>query len=174
LEGLFAVFLANKIKCDHVFVDQPISVSGQRLRYPDIAVARDEQLTGFCDLKTGMGWDRKGLRALCRRHCQWLQKARGKIAGLNEKEGLDKRRRSYKVSERATYSVVILHEHNINTEVLKDQISTVKKQSGRDLDVFILTRGGHPNEYGIDAGKLRRAIHLRHGEIRALVNRLSR
>ena len=152
LEDLFAVFLANKMKCDHVYVDQPISIPYQRPRYPAITVARDNQLTAFCDLKTDMGWDRKGLGPLCRRHYQWLHKARVKIAILNEKKGAAKTRRSYKVSKRATYSVVILHEHNINAELLKDQISGVNKQFGRDLDVFILTRGRHPNEYNIDAG----------------------
>jgi hypothetical protein len=121
-----------------------------------------------------MGWDRKGLGPLCRRHYQWLHKARGKIAILNEKKGAAKTRRFYKVSGRATYSVVILHEHNINAELLKSEISAVKRQSGRDLDVFILTRGGHPNEYNISARELRKTIRLRHDDLIALVNRLNR
>ena len=77
------------------------------------------------------------------------------------------------MSKRARYSVVILREHNINPELLKDQISGVKKQFGRDLDVFILLRGRHPNE-PIHPEKLRKDIHLRHGDVRALVKRLSR
>ena len=78
------------------------------------------------------------------------------------------------MSKDATYSVVILHEHNMNAELLKDEISAVKKQLGRDLDVFILTRGGHPNEYNIGARELRKTIHLRRDDLRALVNRLNR
>jgi hypothetical protein len=174
MEDLFAFFLANKIKCDHVYVDQPISIPEQQPRYHDITVVRDSQLAAFCDLKTDMGWNRKGLVRLCRRHHQWLREARGKTAILNEKEGTSKKRRSYEVSKRATYSVVILHGHNISAESLNDQISGVKKQFGGDLDVFILTRGGHPNEYGISARKLRKKIHLRRDDLIALLKKLDR
>jgi len=174
LEDLFALFLVNKIQCDHIYVDQPIAILEQRQpRCPDITIARDNQLTAFCDLKTDMGWDRKGLGPLCRRHYQWLHEARGKTARLNEKKGAAKTGKSYEVSKRATYSVVILHEHNVKADLLRNDISAVRKQLGPDLDVFILTRGGHPNAYNIGARELRKTIHLRHDDLRALVNRLN-
>lgn len=44
-EDLFALYLADKIDCDFIFVDQPISVIGHKSQfYPDIVVIKNNNI----------------------------------------------------------------------------------------------------------------------------------
>lgn len=171
LEDLFAAFLVSKVKCDHVYVDQPISIPGYRqIRYPDITIVRHGEMFAFCDLKTDMGWHRDGLGSLCKRHYQWLHAARGKKARL--RDGVTKEQKMIKISSKAIYNIVILHEHNINSESLNRQIAAAKRKYSGSIDIFVLTEGRHPNDYDTPPRTLRNEIVMKQPDLRTLIHKI--
>jgi hypothetical protein len=75
VEDLFAFYLVNKINCDRIYIDQPISVVGSKAQiYPDIVIVKNKKITALCDVKMDLGWKRNELFNFCRRHAALLKK----------------------------------------------------------------------------------------------------
>ncbi len=171
LEDLFALFLVDQVRCEKIYVDQPISVSGIKdQNYPDISIVRGGKITSFCDLKTDLGWNRRGLVDLCRHHYRWVQRARGR--GCTLKDGVTKEVSLHQISKHASYNVVILSKHNINPELLST-MRTKAKVFSPAVDVFVLTSKEHLNKYGIAPKALLKKVLPPEPDFRELLHKLN-
>lgn len=163
-EDLFALFLVEKVKCDLIYVDQPISVKGYNAQiYPDIVIVRNKKIKALCDIKIDLGWKRTKLYDLCRNYDLLLEKIRGKECKIKDKEckiknGLTKVE-SFCFDKNVSYNVVIVTDQNIPKRILEDQKTKLRQL--KYVKVFILTSGEHPNTYGIGASKLVEKISIR-------------
>lgn len=169
-EDLFALFLVRKIYPDVIFIDQPISVNGFKIQnYPDIVVTYKKTITAFCDLKMDIGRKRSDLYNICNHHYRWLKKIRGRQCKI--RDGITKKDSFYKISPRATYSVILISDKNINKDVLKKHIGKIRKLSPI-VELFVLTSREHPNTYGISIDDLIKKIEIRDYEFLKLVDKL--
>lgn len=172
LEDLFALFLVGKIRCEKIYVDQPISVSGiKNTNYPDISVVRNEKITSFCDVKSSLGWGRGEFFSLLQTHNNWIKHARGRNCKL--KDGITKEVIPYTISKTATYNVVMLTDTNINAELLNQQIVRAKVFLP-SVEVFVLTSGAGLNEYGIGIQSLLRKLDIKTRVFEKLIRKLNR
>jgi hypothetical protein len=170
-EDFFALFLAEKIKCDLLYVDQPISFDGYKARfYPDIVVIKSKQVIALCDLKMDLGWKRNSLYDFCKRHAKLLAKIRGKKCKI--RDGITKEDKFYLVSKKASLNVVIITDQNINSKILKTHLKKIKPFS-RLVRVFILSQGEHPNAYNISVPKLLKKITINKLAFSSLIKTLS-
>ena len=168
-EDLFAKFIVEKIKCQTIYVNQPMFIPALGKRKPDIAVVRDNAITAFCDLKTSMGYNREGLYSLCQRHSDWIRKARGKQCTLID--GVTKEKRAYAISGSASYSVVILTDTNINPKLLAEQIEGAARLNPF-ISIYILTSGAGLNEYR-PAQEILKKVKIRQGDLIQLIKQLN-
>ena len=116
-----------------------------------------------------MGWNRNGLYNLCKKKYDQLKKIKGKKCKL--KEGINKEEYFYTIDEKATYSIVIITDRNINQDLLNRQLE--KSLSLKPyVEVFILTTKEHPNEYNISPEDLIQKIEIRNNEFKKLIGKL--
>lgn len=171
VEDLFAAFLIDKIKCDLLYVDQPISIEGYKAQiYPDIVVVKNKQLTTLCDVKMDLGWKRKELYNFGKRHASLLLKVRGKKCKV--RDGVTKKDVYYKIAKNASLNIVIISNQNISPAILADHLEKIKPFS-KIVRVFILTKGEHPNTYGISIQKLLKKIVIDKEAFSELIRKLS-
>lgn len=155
-EDLLAYYLANKIKADAIFIDQPVTIRHSKNQvYPDLVIGRKGELVGFIDLKTDIGWHRDLLYSLCKEKYKWLHNVRGKECKI--RDGLEKTDTLYKVSEKASFNIVIISDQNIKLEKLKKQVIESKKLNP-DVEVFILSKGKYLNTYGLSISDLMKRV----------------
>ncbi len=173
LEDLFAAFLIENVKCEYIYVDQPLSVVGlTKQAYPDISITRNGLITSFCDLKTNLGWNRDGLADLCEHHFRWLKNVRGKTCVLYD--GVNKKEENYKISKRASYNIVILSECNIKSALLKEQIENANRFRP-DIEIFTLTsKQTNLNSYDETVGELRKKADIHYPVFKKLIQKLNK
>lgn len=171
VEDLFGAFLAERIHCDLIYVDQPISIEGYRAQIiPDIVVVKGQQVTALCDVKMDLGWKRNELYLFCQRHANLLTKIRGKKCKI--RDGLTKEDRSYHIGRNVCLNIVIISDQNIGHEILDEHLRKVKRFRGL-VRVFILTKGEHPNTYGVRIPELLERITIDKQAFDATVGALS-
>ena len=171
-EDLFAHFLSGQIECDHIYIDQPISIDVfKNPIYPDLVIVRNKRITTFIDFKMDMGRNRNGLYDLCKKQYDRLKKVRGKECKL--KEGISKKEHFYIIDKKATFSVVIFTDRNINPNLLKSQVQK-SLDLKPDLEIFILTSREHPNKYHISPEDLIQKMEIRDDEFKKLIDRLGK
>lgn len=173
-EDLFAHYLVSNGKnIEAIYVDQPMTISsaGSKISiYPDITIVKNGAISAFLDLKMDLGWKRHGLVDLCKKHRDLVVKVRG--AGCSFRDGQTKTSRTVKVSEHASYSVVIISGTNINPELLKTQLEQVEALRP-DVEVFVLCKKGHLNSYGVAPEELEEKLGIDDTEFYRLTKRLS-
>ncbi len=148
IEDLFAHYLTQNIECDQIYIDQPLKIEGIKGRniYPDLVIIKDDKIIALLDLKMDLGWKRRELFNLAKKYSNLIKNIRNKKVSL--KIGETKERRDFKVSNKITYDIVIISDTNINKELLEKQLKQIEKLKPK-IDVFILTKGKHPNSYNL-------------------------
>jgi len=139
--------------------------------YPDIAVVRKGLITSFCDLKMDLGWKRDSLSLFCRDKKLFINKIKGKQCNL--KDGITKEVRTYIIDKDVNFNIVLISGGNISKSVLDKHQFNIKGL-GHDVELFILTRGKHPNEYGYSRRKLSKLIKIDNDAFKKLIKKLSR
>ncbi len=172
VEDLFAHYLSRYIKCDHIYIDQPVSISGFDNRiYPDLVIIRNNRIAAFIDLKMDVGWNRGGLYDLCKKHYSKIDAIRGKKCKL--REGINKKDHFYITDKKLSYNIVLISDQNVGLRTLNDQI----KQSldfNPDIEIFVLTTEEHPNAYGIEIKDLMKKIKINNDAFKKLVKKLNK
>lgn len=170
-EDLFALFLSDKIDCNAIYVDQPISVKGFSYQiYPDITLVCKGQITAFCDLKMDLGWKRDKLADFCTEQFQLMKKVRGKECKI--RNGITKQDSQLKISKNASMNIVIITDQNIQPLRLKAHLEKAGKLKPA-VEVFILTSGEHPNTYGLNRRVLKRKIKINEDQFESLLSKLN-
>jgi hypothetical protein len=171
VEDLFASYLVDRIKCNSIYIDQPISIEGRKSRiYPDIVVVKNQQITALCDIKMDLGYKRKELYNFCKRHAKLLFQIRGKKCKI--RDGLTKEDKFYRTHKNICLNIVIVSDQNINHRVLADHLEKIKPFS-KVIRVFILTTGEHPNTYGVTIPQLLKKITIKKQIFSDLINQVS-
>jgi len=171
VEDLFATYLIERVKCDLIYIDQPISIEGHKTQiYPDIVLIKNHKIVGFCDVKMDLGWKRKELYDFCKRHASLIAKINGKKAKI--RDGLTKRDTFYNFAKNVRLNIVIISDQNISKNVLKEHVRKIEPFK-RVVRVFVLTSGEHPNTYGISTNKLLQKIVVNKDAFKNLIASLS-
>lgn len=146
-EDLFANYLiSNDKKIDQIYVDQSIYIKKlQKAIYPDIVIVRNNTITSLLDLKMDLGWNRKGLVDLCKKHGRTVKKARGTVCKISERA--TENSTELQISETINYGIVIISKRNSGS-ALNEQIMEAKEIQP-DINVYLLCRNDrkHPNDY---------------------------
>jgi hypothetical protein len=171
VEDLFALYLTDHIDCDLIYIDQPLSIEGHKVQiYPDIAIVKKSKITAMCDIKMDLGWKRNELYDFCKRHAALLAKVRGKKCKI--RDGQTKEDLFYRISTTASLNIVIISDQNISSKILNDHLIKIKPFQ-KLVRVFILTKGEHPNTYGITTQELLKEILINKDVFNSLIKKLS-
>jgi len=167
VEDLFAKFLVENIKCDKIFIDQPISIDGlSNTSYPDLLITKGNIIIGTCDLKMDMGWNRDGIYDLCNKSFDLVKKIRSKNCKI--RSGTDKSIINFKISGKCFHNIIIISGENNNKVKLEKQRKESLKFSPL-VNVFVLTSGKHLNTYNIKDRKLLDMINIDINEFNRLL-----
>lgn len=175
-EDLFAKFIVSNIKCDRIFIDQPLNVDSlDKMFYPDITVLRNGEIVATCDLKMDMGWMRDKLELICDKSVLFVKKARGKNMNTNilSKDGINKGTHTFKFSSDFSHNIVVISGKNISDKRRDQALKNVKSKSPI-VDVFVLSGRKHPNEYGYTEEHLLREILVLDDEFEKLKDKLKK
>ncbi len=169
-EDLFALFLVDKIKTDHIYINQPMVIEGTKNKnQPDIAILRKGKLVAFCDFKMHLNFNKKtNLPRTSEKQSRWLKAARSKKCTF----WVDEDKRSHIVSGRATYDVVILGVGGINSRLLDQQIKKAGKLNP-PVKVFVLTSGHRPGGHKHKPKEILNSIGINEKAFRELLIRLN-
>ncbi len=170
-EDLFAHYLiSNDSKIDTIYVDQPIYFKNiEKQVCPDITIVKNGTITSFVDLKMDLGWKRRGLYDLCKKHQEVVKKIKG--VECHPLDGETKKRQTLHVSKSVSYNVVIISRTNISSALLDSQLKQVECFSP-DLEVFVLCGKKSPNSYDIEPEKLVEKLEVNESEFQRLKKKL--
>ncbi len=170
VEDLFALFLSERIICDLIYIDQPISIEGPKTQiYPDIVIIKNQKIVALCDIKMDLGWKRRELYNLCKHYASLLAKIKGKKCKIKDK--ITKKSILYHISRKVIFNIVIVSDQNNTQRTLQGQLVKIKPFN-KTVPVSILTTSGHPNTYGISTSQLLKKIRIKK-DFLALVKRLN-
>jgi hypothetical protein len=130
---------------------------------------RDGTITALVDIKMDLGWNRKGLYSLCKKHQHMVRKARGTTCTL--KDGQTKEAQTLHLSKKLSYDIVLISRTNINATLLNEQLKKVQSLSP-ELDVFVLCSKGTPNSYGGTPKQVMKGIVIDTSEFARLAKKL--
>ena len=161
LEDLFADFIAknNPNQCTY-YIDQPMKFKGEENhKYPDIVIQnQDDVIEHLIDMKADIGWNRHGMLDLCLEWESRIEAAKGSDTSF--KNGDSKKTLTGKFSNNLKYHVVIVTQKNSVAKKLLEDYEQVKTQC-KNVGLYILSSGKHPNEYGLDPKDLLKQVFIR-------------
>lgn len=166
LEDLLALFIArNNPNLRSYFTDQPLKF-GNKTRYPDIVI-QDEHgcIRNLIDVKADTGWMRNDLYNFCNKWESYIEDVKGSQTTF--KLGENKEPRKGEFSTDLKYHVVIVSKKNSGKK-LDEDYNRVKAEL-RNVKVYILSRGVHPNKYGSDPNELLSNIKIEQEEFDRLM-----
>jgi hypothetical protein len=147
LEDLTAAYIVRNMPDQYqIFVDQPVSLGGRDVRYPDLVVceSRRRVVCSFLDVKTDLGWKRDEIKAMCDRLRELADAKAGSTIMLGSNRTT---RMPYTVAERPSCHVVVGAWPNSGNTIPIDAI-TLARECG--VEFYILSEGKHPNHYSGD------------------------
>lgn len=160
LEDLFADFFAknNPNQCTY-YIDQPMKFAGEENhKYSDIVIQnQDDVIEHLIDMKADIGWNRHGMLDLCLEWESRIEAAKGSDTSF--KNGESKKTITGKFSNNLKCHVVIVAQENLAEKLLEDY-EQVKTQC-KNVGLYILSSGKHPNEYGFAPKDLLKQIFIR-------------
>ena len=189
-EDLLAVYIAANIErfsCIHV--DQPLTMAikskKSEVLYPDISLvvnnARGERtITDLIDLKTDIGWNRKGFDVFLGDKKEFLCRIRGKTLSVSNslKRQMEHNQKNcgcseLKVSFRCNYHVVVVSEENAGaTPSWETRRKCAKVLEEKGVYLYTLSSGLHPNGYTRKRGYSGKGS-LHHSQFNRLIQHLS-
>ena len=170
LEDLLALYLAknNPTPCEY-YTDQQVRFGG-RTRYPDIIVQQsDGTINDLIDVKSDIGWKRDSLFEFCSEWEATINEMKGKTVSFLR--GADKQRINGKFSDKLKYHVVLISRLN-SSKVLEEHYNRVRSELD-NVDVYLLSGGRHPNDYGIDREELLSRMEIDHAEFGRLMTSIT-
>lgn len=160
LEDIFADFIAknNPNQCTY-YIDQPMKFAGEENhKYPDILIQnQDDVIEHLIDIKADIGWNRHGMLDLCLEWEKRIDAAKGSDTSFSN--GELKKTITGKFSNNLKCHVVIVAQENSSEKLLEDY-EQVKTQC-KNVGLYILSSGKHPNEYGFAPKDLLKQIFIR-------------
>lgn len=169
-EDLFANFLFEKIHCDLIYVDQPITLDGAKKQfYPDIVVVKDGVIKAFCDLKMDLGWKRNDLYNFCKKLKEDLRGIKGKKCKI--RDGVTKEDKWLNIDNEVSFNIVIVSGKNITSDKMEKHKNNIQLL-GRDVELFILSDKKHPNKYGYKPDELIELMKVNDDEFERLFQKL--
>jgi len=173
IEDLFAHYLTQNIKCDQIYIDQPLKIEGIKGKniYPDLVIVKNDKIIALLDLKTDLGWKRKELFNLAKKYSNLIKNIKDKKVSL--RIGETKERRDFKISDKISYDIVIMSGTNINKNLLEKHLEQIKKIKPK-IDVFILTKSKHPNTYNLSIQSLLSQIVINEADFDRMFKKLNK
>jgi hypothetical protein len=168
LEDLTALFIAlnNPNSCNY-FTDQPMKFHGSKTKYPDIVIQHENKVIyDLVDMKADTGWNRDGMLAFCE---EWEQ-CIGSIQGTETHfvNGKTKEKLKGKFSTDLKYHVVVATEVNSGKKIFEDY--ELVKEKCSNVKLYILSKGLHPNHYGLSQDDVLSNISINNSEFDRLMN----
>ena len=170
LEDLTAFFLAlnNPNSCDY-FADQPMKFYGNKTKYPDIVIQHEDKIIyDLVDMKADTGWNRDGMLKFCQEWEQYINSVKG--TETHFVNGKTKEKLSGKFSNNLKYHVVVATEVNSGKKIHDDYL--LIKEQCKNVNLYILSKGVHPNHYGLSQDDVLSNILINHSEFDRLMNEL--
>jgi hypothetical protein len=154
VEDLTALFIAlnNPEQCNY-FVDQAIKSKGGPNKYPDIVILKKSgQIKHFLDIKTDMGWNRRGLLDLCKKWQHYLDSVKGQK--ISFKNGKFKDRIEGRISQKIKFHIVILSRINSGNNLEKDISQIQSDKNLKNIRIYVMSSGKHPNSHRFEQDEL--------------------
>ena len=121
---------------------------------PDIIVVRQNKIKAILDLKMDLGYKRNEFPKYWDERDALIPKMRRKSFSFFQKSGSNKLRQVLEFSERGKLFFVVISNQNINPTQLYE---VIKRQGKKKYsETYILSKGIHPNAFGISIAELRR------------------
>ena len=168
LEDLAALFISlnNPNSCNY-YTDQPIKFSGSSTKYPDIVIKHEDgAIHDLIDMKADTGWNRDGMLSFCWDWERRIESIKGKATSFSV--GKTKISKGGTFSKDLKYHVVVASEINSGKKILKDY--EVIKRECKNVKLYLLSNGLHPNHYGLSQSQVLNKINIKHEEFDRLLN----
>ena len=150
-EDLMAQFISKNIKrqCTY-YVDQPLQFGASNIvKYPDIFILEnDKTISHLIDIKLDVGWNRDAMLDFCGIRHREVIKVLGKTTQFNTKNEMGGRieNKNIRFSENLTYNILLLSKENAKKGLLDEHYAQILNKY-RNIKLYILSEGIHPNEY---------------------------
>ncbi|PVZ89428.1 hypothetical protein C9426_03940 [Serratia sp. S1B] len=150
-EDLVAQFISKNIKrqCTY-YIDQPLQFGASNIvKYPDIFILEnDKTISHLIDIKLDVGWNRDAMLDFCDIRYHEVIKVLGETTQFNTKNDMGEKveNKNMRFSENLTYHILLLSKENSKKDIL-DQHYTQILNKYKNIKLYILSEGIHPNEY---------------------------
>ena len=173
LEDLTALFIAlnNPNSCNY-FTDQPVKFEGSTTKYPDIVIQTNDEggiIHNLIDTKADTGWNRDGMLSFCEEWEKRIASVQGKETSFSN--GKTKQTHNGKFSDKLHYHVVVATEVNSGKKILED--CKAIKEKCKNVSLYILSSGVHPNNYGFSQEETLHNIKIYHEEFDRLMDHIN-
>ena len=166
LEDLTALFIAlnNPHQCNY-FTDQPIRFEGSSTKYPDIVIQnKDGIIKNLIDVKTDIGWNRKGMYSFC---MEWERRIKSVKGTETEfRKGKSKEKLIGKFSDELKYHILVISKINSGKQIESDYKKV--KVEMKNVFLYILSGKTHPNSYEFSQEETLNHININNQEFERL------
>ena len=168
LEDLTALFIAlnNPHQCNY-FTDQPIRFEGSSTKYPDIVIQnKDGIIKNLIDVKTDIGWNRKGMYSFC---MEWERRIKSVKGTETEfRKGKSKEKLIGKFSDELKYHILVISKINSGKQIESDYKKV--KVEMENVFLYILSDKIHPNNYEFSQEETLNYININDQEFERLLS----
>lgn len=173
LEDLLAYYVSEQLpERFEIFVDQPVSLGGRNVRYPDLVLLHRESglVTSVVDVKTDLGWKRGEIRRLC----QYMKDLAVAMAGrqVTVRWGdWPEDKTAHPVAPHVSAHVVVASWENADGS---DPDAAIRIARDMGVHLHVLSRGRHPNYFSREYSycDVYDGLEIRSQDMRSLIEAL--
>jgi hypothetical protein len=142
---------------------------GTTTKYPDIVIQNNKKkVFNLIDVKTDIGWNRSGLFSFCKEWEKRIESVKGTKTSF--KNGIDKSVVKGSFSKKLKYHVVVITKVNSGNKIDEDY-GKVKEQL-KNVCLYILSDGLHPNNYDLSVPEIMERIKIHHDDFDRLLSHI--
>jgi hypothetical protein len=165
-EDIFASYLIDKLSPSTIiYLNQTITpVNNDTLQCikPDLVIVKDGLITGILDLKMDLGYKRDKFAAFWRERDERVNSLRNQRVSVLIDVGGGPRKQEFMFGGEAKLFFVLVSDRNISKKKL-DVIRQIQ-ETVQASHLVVLTRGEHPNVYGLTIDEAFQRITINHEE----------
>lgn len=176
VEDLFAKYtLEATNRRFKILINQPLSYFVHSHRYnikPDLTLIQGDKIVCLVDLKTDIGYNRKGFFSQCKHKNNSILRIRGKNLSGQKLIGYKKNPFELRAIKGLVYHTVIISGENISRkrmETIKFRFKTLKASA-----LYVLTINLHPNQSTMTVNETMSKINIVNSEFSKFLSKIKR
>ena len=158
---MLAYYLVTRIPAiEHIFINQPMTVQGERRFKPNLVICRGSQIHAFLDVKIDLGYKRSQFDATMCDTDKRIGKLRGQECEILAKQDGTRVRRTLTVASNARCLFAVITDKNVSRDIFSGFEQCAKRL--RNTTLHVLTRDCHLNHFSLSKEEILDQITICH------------